>query len=83
MQGQTARIRFLLAVIILLFATNTTVAQEKSVAPEINKAFKKPDIKDFQGKFEVEGRQAFANRDAIVKARNYRPAADDLGRIGP
>ncbi len=42
-------------------------AQEKSVAPEINKAFRKPDIADFQGKFEKEGREAFEHREEIVK----------------
>ena len=47
-------------------------AQEKSVAPEINKAFRKPDIADFQGKFEKEGREAFEHREAIVKACNIR-----------
>ena len=47
-------------------------AQEKSVAPEINKAFRKPDIADFQGKFEKEGREAFEHRDAIVKACQIR-----------
>lgn len=48
------------------------IAQEKSVAPEINKAFRKPDIADFQGKFEKEGREAFEHRDAIVKACQIR-----------
>ena len=43
-------------------------AQEESVAPEINKAFRKPDIADFQGKFEKEGREAFEHRDEIVRA---------------
>ena len=45
-------------------------AQVKSVAPEINKAFRKPDIADFQGKFEKEGREAFEHRKTIVKACN-------------
>ena len=47
-------------------------AQEKSVAPEINKAFRKPDIADFKGKFEKEGREAFEHREAIVKACKLR-----------
>lgn len=47
-------------------------AQEKSVAPEINKAFRKPDIADFQGKFEKEGREAFEHREVIVKACDIR-----------
>ncbi len=47
-------------------------AQEKSVAPEINNAFRKPDIDDFRGKFEKEGREAFEHRKEIVKACNIR-----------
>ncbi len=47
-------------------------AQEKSVAPEINKSFRKPDIADFKGKFEKEGREAFEHREAIVKACKLR-----------
>ena len=46
--------------------------QEKSVAPEINKVFHKPDIADFKGKFEKEGREAFEHREAIVKACKLR-----------
>jgi ubiquinone/menaquinone biosynthesis C-methylase UbiE len=59
------------AILVVLMGTNIR-AQEKSVAPEINKAFRKPDIADFQGKFEKEGREAFEHREAIVKACNIR-----------
>jgi len=59
------------ATLIVLMGANIQ-AQEKSVAPEINKAFRKPDITDFQGKFEKEGREAFEHRDEIVKACNLR-----------
>jgi ubiquinone/menaquinone biosynthesis C-methylase UbiE len=51
-----------------VFVGSNLNAQEKSVAPDINKAFRKPDIADFQGKFEKEGREAFEHRDEIVKA---------------
>ena len=41
-------------------------AQEKSVRPGINDPFKNPDVKDFQGKFEGESRDVFAQRDKLV-----------------
>jgi len=59
------------ATVVVLMGANIQ-AQEKSVAPEINKAFRKPDIADFQGKFEKEGREAFEHREAIVKACQIR-----------
>jgi ubiquinone/menaquinone biosynthesis C-methylase UbiE len=59
------------ATLVVLLGANVQ-AQEKSVAPEINKAFRKPDIADFQGKFEKEGREAFEHREAIVKACQIR-----------
>ncbi|MFN7890453.1 MAG: class I SAM-dependent methyltransferase, partial [Pirellula sp.] len=62
---------FVGATLVVLMGANIQ-AQEKSVAPEINKAFRKPDITDFQGKFEKEGREAFEHRDEIVKACNLR-----------
>lgn len=62
----------LVGVIAALFTAPSLHAQEVSVAPEINKAFRKPDVADFQGKFEKEGREAFEHRDAIVEACNIR-----------
>lgn len=43
-------------------------AQEKSVRPGINDAYRNPDVKEFQGKFEVESREVFARRKEIVAA---------------
>lgn len=56
-------------------------AQEQSVKPGINDAFKKPDVQEFVGRFEVESREVFAQRRAIVKACNLRPgmAVADVG----
>lgn len=71
LKSQTRTRLFIGAAAILLMGQNL-LAQEKSVAPEINKAFRKPDIADFQGKFEKEGREAFEHREAIVKACNIR-----------
>lgn len=60
----------MLLVMALTFGlvTTTLPAQEKSVAPGINKPFDKPDVAEFQGKFEKEGREAFDHRDKIVEA---------------
>lgn len=57
--------------VAFVFASSSAVslsAQEKSLAPDINKPFRKPDIEDFKGKFEKEGREAFEHRDEIVAA---------------
>jgi ubiquinone/menaquinone biosynthesis C-methylase UbiE len=56
-------------------------AQDKSVAPGINKPFQKPDVGEFQGKFEKEGREAFDHRDKIVEACQVRAgmAVADVG----
>ena len=64
--------RLVLGAAVSLFLGNNAHAQEKSVAPEINKAFVKPNVADFQNKFEKEGREAFEQREAIVKACKLR-----------
>jgi len=51
----------------------TAIAQEKSVSPGINKPFLAPSVTEFQGKFEKEGREAFDNREAIVKECKLKP----------
>lgn len=56
----------------VVVASTILQAQEKSVAPDINKAFQKPDIAEFKGRFEKEGREAFEQRDAIVAACKIR-----------
>jgi predicted methyltransferase len=56
-------------------------AQEKSVKPGINDPFKNPDVKLFQGKFEVESREVYANRTKIVGHCKLKPgmAVADVG----
>jgi ubiquinone/menaquinone biosynthesis C-methylase UbiE len=68
MAGWFIRPVWFTAVIFSLLWTAGLLGQDKSVAPDINKAFVKPNIAEFQGKFEVEGREAFEHRDEIVKA---------------
>ncbi len=48
-------------------------AQKESVNPGINKAFEKPKVSDFIGRFEREGRDSFDHRDAIVKECRITP----------
>jgi ubiquinone/menaquinone biosynthesis C-methylase UbiE len=59
--------------LVLLALAGLAVAQEKSVKPGINDPFKDPDVKDFQGKFEVESREVYAKRDKIVEACKLKP----------
>jgi ubiquinone/menaquinone biosynthesis C-methylase UbiE len=59
--------------LLLLALAGLVVAQEKSVKPGINDPFKDPDVKDFQGKFEVESREVYAKRDKIVGACKLKP----------
>lgn len=70
-----------LAAFALLATIGQVHSQEKSVAPGINKPFQKPDVAEFQGKFEKEGREAFDNREKIVEACQVRAgmAIADVG----
>lgn len=66
---QTASALFL----IFAFSTVPANAQEQSVKPGINDAFKEPDVKEFTDRFEVESREVYAQRRAILKACNLKP----------
>src|SRR6186713_581729 len=48
-------------------------AQEKSVKPGINDAFKDPNVSEFVGKFEIESREVFTARDKVVAACGLKP----------
>lgn len=50
-------------------------AAEKSIRPGINKRFLDPklDVSEWLGRFEVESREVFAQRSAVVKACGIRP----------
>ena len=50
-----------------------TTAQEQSVKPGINDTFRNPDVKEFQGRFEVESREVFAHRKESVAACKVQP----------
>ncbi|MBS0205904.1 MAG: DsrE family protein [Planctomycetes bacterium] len=55
--------------------------QEKSVRPGINDSFQDPNIKEFLGRFEVESREVFHQRQGIVAACDIRPGTTvaDIG----
>jgi predicted methyltransferase len=56
-------------------------AQEKSVKPGINKSFDKPDVPQFVGRFEREGRDVYDRRNEIVAALGLKPGMSvaDIG----
>lgn len=63
------------SIIFALTILSSTIlfAQDKSVNPGINKSFKNPDVEQFIGRFENEGRDAFDHRTEIVKAIGLKP----------
>lgn len=67
------RIRILSAALVIGVAAAPLGAQEKSVRPGINKPFEDPDVQEYIGRFEREGRDAFEHRHQIVKAVGLKP----------
>ncbi len=67
----------------LLFAVCAlpAAAQKESVKPGINKSFENPNVEDFIGRFEREGRDAFDHRNEILEACQVTPgmAVADVG----
>jgi predicted methyltransferase len=66
-------LRFAFIVSALLLPSFPLAAQEKSVNPGINDTFKNPDVEQFIGRFEKEGREAFDRRQEIVEACQVQP----------
>jgi len=58
---------------LFLAASVPLRAQEKSVRPGINKQFENPNVQEFIGKFERDGREPFDHRQQIVEACHIRP----------
>ena len=56
-------------------------AQDKSVKPGVNDSFRDPDVKQFEGRFEVESREVYALRKEIVAACQIQPG-ETLADIG-
>jgi predicted methyltransferase len=70
-----------LMVLVFIPVVHPVTAQEKSVRPGINQPFENPDVKEFVGKFEVESREVYAQRQEIVAACKLKPgmAVADIG----
>ena len=66
-----------ISLIVFVFLALTVgaigLAQDQSVTPGINDAFRDPDIKEFLGRFEVESREVYARRKEIVAACRIQP----------
>lgn len=74
--------RRFVVLLTLAIGSNTSVpAQETSVKPGINDAFRNPDVKEFVGRFEVESREIYTRRKEIVAACGIRPGQSvaDIG----
>jgi len=65
--------RPLIFLLVVVTTAHALVAQEKSVRPGINKQFENPNVQDFIGKFERDGREPFDRRQQIVEACKIRP----------
>ncbi|MFO0934899.1 MAG: class I SAM-dependent methyltransferase [Gemmataceae bacterium] len=65
--------RKLLTACLFLTATTVLLAQDKSVKPGINDAFKNPDVEKYKKTFEGESREVFVNREKIVAACGLKP----------
>lgn len=65
----TTPFRFLFAAIVtavLVASQSAAIAQEASVKPGINKSFDDPNVEEFVNRFEVESREVYRYREAIV-----------------
>jgi predicted methyltransferase len=56
-----------------LLITPATEAQKKSVNPGINRSYQNPNVQEYIGRFEKEGRDVYNHRHAVVKACRIRP----------
>jgi ubiquinone/menaquinone biosynthesis C-methylase UbiE len=59
---------------LTIFTSTVLLAQDKSINPGINKSFKNPNVEQFIGRFEKEGRDAFDHRHEIIKAIGLKPS---------
>jgi SAM-dependent methyltransferase len=69
LETTTGRFWFLL---LLVAVASPLAAQDKRVRPGINKPFENPNVEEFIGKFEREGREPFDHRQQIVEACRVR-----------
>lgn len=58
---------------VVVCVSSTSLAQDKSVNPDINKSFQKPDVGSFVERFEREGREVYDHREEIIDACELKP----------
>ena len=80
MNIRNGRLRIILLLPALLLAYST-IAQEQSVRPGINRHFEDPNWQRWVNTFERPGREVYDRRHAIVAASDVRPGMDiaDIG----
>lgn len=67
------RRHFTLLITLLALVPALTSAQDRSVAPGVNRAYENPDYARWQSTFENEGREIYEQRHAIVEALAIKP----------
>jgi len=72
---------FLLAMVVTVGAGRIAQAQEESIHPGINRNFENPNVDDWLGRFERDGREVYKRRDEVVAALDLKPGMDiaDIG----
>lgn len=65
--------RMIMFVLAPLSAVPSLTAQEQSVKPGVNDTFRDPNVQEFLGRFEVESREVFAQRDKILAGCQLEP----------
>jgi predicted methyltransferase len=70
-----------LFVSLVLVAVSKTPAQEQSVRPGINDSFRNPNVDEYVGRFERDGRDAWDHRKEVLAACRLEPGMDvaDIG----
>jgi ubiquinone/menaquinone biosynthesis C-methylase UbiE len=70
-----------LALIVTLTLATANGARGQDVPPEINKAFRNPNVAEYIKRFETESREIYAQREAIAQAVGLKPgmAVADIG----
>jgi predicted methyltransferase len=62
-----------LSAVALLLLVPPAMAQDKSVNPGVNKQFENPQVEEFVGRFERDGRDPYDHRFEVVKAIGLKP----------
>ena len=58
---------------LALLAPWSVAAQDQSVAPGINASFENPNVEEFVGRFERDGRDPYDHRQRVLEAMRLRP----------